>query len=146
MINSITGKCSYYPIAGKDVCVGVSVGDIEFIVFISLSTRRQLDREVKKKNEKSKLFIHLLHKEDRMQLFGFYTDREREVFLKLIKVKGVGEKTALRILSIEADDLMKSIERRDQGRLTEIEGVGLKIGSSIIGLLGGGVKKINNVL
>jgi Holliday junction DNA helicase RuvA subunit len=141
MINSITGKCSYYNVTGKDVCVCVSVGDIEFIVFISIFTRRQLDREVKKKNEKSKLFIHLLHKEDRMQLFGFYTEKEREVFLKLIKVKGVGEKTALRILSIDVEDLMKSIERGDQGRLTEIEGVGLKTAASIVDLLGRKVKE-----
>lgn len=79
------------------------------------------------------LRIHTHVREDVLQLFGFATALEHELFERLIGVNGVGPKLALAILSgIESADLGRAIRGNDLGRLTAIPGVGRKTAERLI--------------
>ncbi len=74
------------------------------------------------------LYIHTHLREDALQLFGFQEPRDRQVFLLLNGVAGIGPKLAVNILSgIPADELIQAIRDGDQLRLISIPGVGKKL-------------------
>jgi Holliday junction DNA helicase RuvA len=73
------------------------------------------------------LFIHTHVREDSLQLFGFRTKAEKDLFLKLTSISGVGPKLAVTILSgMPVAELIQVIGAGDAGRLTAIPGVGRK--------------------
>lgn len=73
------------------------------------------------------LLTHLIVREDAMILFGFIDEQEKELFLKMIEVNGVGPKMAQRILSsVTPGDLLAMIAREDKSSLSKIKGVGKK--------------------
>jgi Holliday junction DNA helicase RuvA len=79
------------------------------------------------------LNIHTHVREDAIQLFGFRTVGEKEMFLLLTGVNGVGPKLALGILSgISPDELRQAIVRQDYVRLKNVPGVGKKIADRIV--------------
>lgn len=79
------------------------------------------------------LHIHTHVREDALQLFGFRTVDERELFLMLITVNGVGPRLAVAILSgINPDELRQVLMNRDHRRLQAIPGVGRKIAERIV--------------
>lgn len=79
------------------------------------------------------LRIHTHVREDAIQLFGFRTSREKELFLKLTSVSGIGPKLAITILSgMPAADLIPAIRSNDLARLTSIPGVGRKTAERIV--------------
>ena len=79
------------------------------------------------------LYTHLTVRDDAHLLFGFATERERQLFRTLIKVNGVGPKMALTILSgIETDDFTRCIRDADAERLTRLPGVGKKTAERLI--------------
>jgi holliday junction DNA helicase RuvA len=79
------------------------------------------------------LRIHTHVREDAIQLFGFVTVLELELFLKLIGVNGIGPKVGLAILSgIESAELVRAIRQSDLARLTKIPGVGRKTAERLI--------------
>lgn len=79
------------------------------------------------------LHTYLSVRDDGISLYGFYTKEERNMFLKLITINGVGPKAALGILSgIELNDLMSAIMTADIKRLSKIKGVGKKTAERII--------------
>ena len=72
------------------------------------------------------------------RLYGFLTDEEKRVFLKLIDVKDIGPSKALNILStIPVDELARVVEKGDYERLSQVPGIGKKTAMRIIGELGG---------
>jgi Holliday junction DNA helicase RuvA len=74
------------------------------------------------------LYIHTHLREDALQLFGFQEPRDKQVFLLLNSVAGIGPKLALNILSgIPAEELVQAIRDGDQLRLVSIPGVGKKL-------------------
>ncbi len=74
------------------------------------------------------LYIHTHLREDALQLFGFQEPRDKQVFLLLNGVAGIGPKLAVNILSgIPADELIQAIRDGDQLRLISIPGVGKKL-------------------
>ncbi len=76
---------------------------------------------------------HLIVREDEMSLYGFYDKFEREIFLKLIMVNGVGPKVAINILSsVSAEDLSFAIATQNGAVLKNIKGVGAKIRERIM--------------
>ena len=84
---------------------------------------------------KQKILLHTyLHvREDALDLYGFYSTLEREVFLLLIGISGIGPKLAITILSgILPDELKDKIVSGDIGSLTSIPGVGAKTAKRII--------------
>lgn len=73
------------------------------------------------------LFTHLLVREDAHLLYGFATDQERQLFRQLLRVNGVGARTALAILSgLSAQELQHAVAAQDTGRLIRIPGIGKK--------------------
>ena len=79
------------------------------------------------------LFTHLLVREDAQILYGFATERERELFRTLLKVRGVGAKIGLAILSsMSAGDFERCIEYEDTTALSKIPGIGKKTAERLI--------------
>jgi len=86
-----------------------------------------------KKGEKGKVFTHLNVREDAMDLYGFGTQEELNLFQQLISVTGVGPKAALSILSTSTPaNLALSIITGDEKALTCAPGVGKKIAQRVI--------------
>lgn len=78
------------------------------------------------------LRVHTHVREDALQLFGFSTPLEQQLFERLIAISGIGPKLALAVLSgIEPADLVRAVQAGDVGRLTLIPGVGKKTAERI---------------
>jgi len=83
--------------------------------------------------EKVVLLTHLTVREDAHILFGFGTAEERNVFKQLVKITGVGARTALSILSgMSVADLVQAITLQEAGRLTKIPGIGKKTAERLL--------------
>lgn len=79
------------------------------------------------------LFIHMSVKEDSHLLFGFLTESERSLFRALIRVSGVGAKTALAVLSgASVDELARLVQTGDVASLKRLPGVGQKTAERLI--------------
>lgn len=79
------------------------------------------------------LYTYMAVREDGVFLYGFYSKEEKNVFLKLITINGVGPKAAIGILSgIEIYDLMRAIMTSDIKTLSKIKGVGKKTAERIV--------------
>ncbi len=99
-------------------CQGVG-----YEVDVPMSTLYQLP-EV---NQQITLLTHFQVREDAQQLFGFATETEREAFRALIKISGVGSRTALAVLSgMSVNELAQAIAMQEAGRLTQVPGIGKK--------------------
>ena len=101
---------------------------IGYEVIVPLSTFYALPGE----NEKVGLHIYTHVREDAFILFGFHTPLEKEIFLLLISVSGIGPKLATNILSgIGPQELLEAIARGDGPRLQSIPGIGKKTAERI---------------
>lgn len=79
------------------------------------------------------LYIHTHVRDDALMLFGFWTERERRLFERLIAVSGIGPKLAQTILSgMMPDDLITALASADARRLNSIPGVGKKTAERMI--------------
>ena len=79
------------------------------------------------------LRVHTHVREDALQLFGFLTVLEEQLFRRLIGISGIGPKLALAVLSgIDASELIHSIQSGDVARLTRIPGIGKKTAERIV--------------
>ena len=79
------------------------------------------------------LYLHLAIREDAHVLFGFASAAERASFRQLIKITGIGARTALGILSgLSSDDLQQAIAQQDVSRLTSIPGIGKKTAERLV--------------
>ena len=83
--------------------------------------------------EVAELYTYLQVKEDGITLFGFESTREKELFLKLISVSGVGPKMGIAVLSgMSADEFATAIATADAKRLAAVKGMGKKTAEKII--------------
>jgi holliday junction DNA helicase RuvA len=83
--------------------------------------------------EKVVLLTHLAVREDAHLLYGFGTAEERNVFKQLIRISGVGARTALSILSgMSVADLAQAITLQEAGRLTRVPGIGKKTAERLL--------------
>lgn len=125
MYNYIIGKIT-------DKMEGILVlenNNIGYEVFASNYTLRTLEHE----EGEVKVYIYYHQKEDAVALYGFCDKNERDIFLKLISVSGVGPKGAMAILSnIKPDDLCKVIAKQDLGALSSVKGVGKKTAERLL--------------
>ena len=79
------------------------------------------------------LRVHTHVREDALQLYGFLTDLERQLFERLIAISGIGPKLAIAVLSgMDPRDLVTAVQRADVARLTGIPGVGKKTAERIV--------------
>ncbi len=107
----------------------VDVGGVGYEIFVPLSTFYTLPEE----DENICLLIYTHVKEDALKLFGFLTDGEKQLFIKLISVSGIGPKLGLNILSgIESTELMNAVRNGDTARICAIPGVGKKMAARMI--------------
>jgi holliday junction DNA helicase RuvA len=107
----------------------VDVGGVGYQVFIPLNVFYGLP-EI---GARVTLYIHTHLREDALQLFGFQEATEKQVFLLLNSVAGIGPKLAINILSgIPAEELAQAIKEEDQLRLVSIPGVGKKLAERMI--------------
>lgn len=101
---------------------------VGYKVNISLNAYSKIERK-----ENIKIFTHLIVREDAQILYGFYSTLEREIFLKLITVNGVGPSTAMMMISsMEVDEIIQAISEADAKKLQKIKGVGVKTAQRII--------------
>ena len=78
-----------------------------------------------------RIYTHV--REDALQLYGFKTTRERELFLRLISVSGIGPKLAITLLSgMSADEMIASIRTNNIAKLTLIPGIGRKTAERLV--------------
>jgi holliday junction DNA helicase RuvA len=83
--------------------------------------------------ERVTLLTHFVVREDAQQLFAFLTDEERATFRLLIKISGVGPRTALGILSgLSVHDLAGAVARQEGGRLQKVPGIGKKTAERLL--------------
>ena len=109
--------------------VVVDVGGVGYEVTIPLSTFYELEDL----GSKVQLRIYTHVREDALQLFGFKTTRERELFMRLITVSGIGPALGIKLLSgMSADEMIASIRTDNLARLTLIPGVGRKTAERLV--------------
>ena len=83
--------------------------------------------------EKVALLTHFVVREDAQILYGFATPAEREAFRQLIKITGVGPRTALGILSgMSVQDLAQAVTAQEVGRLVKVPGIGKKTAERLL--------------
>ena len=83
--------------------------------------------------ERVTLWTHLVVREDAHLLFGFGSDSERRAFRQLLKITGVGARTALSVLSgLSVAELAQAVTMQESGRLTKIPGIGKKTAERLL--------------
>ena len=105
-------------------------GGFGYSVLISLGTFSQLQKDGE---EFVKLYLYHHLREEEEAFFGFYDKNERELFVQLISVSGIGPNSARMMLSsLSADELRAAIVAQDANKLKGIKGIGLKTAQRII--------------
>ncbi|MBF9253526.1 Holliday junction branch migration protein RuvA [Pontibacter sp. 172403-2] len=124
MIAYIDGKLAY-----KDpTYVIIDVHGVGYQIKIPLSTYSALPA-----GERCKLQTYLHIKEDAHTLYGFTTAAEKEIFLLLISISGVGPNTGLMILSsLSVDEIQQAIVREDVRTIQQVKGIGAKTAQRVI--------------
>lgn len=107
----------------------VDVGGIGYEIDVPMSTFYNLPAN----GERITLYTHLTIREDAHLLYGFGTDAERQAFRQLLKVSGIGAKTALSVLSgMSVTDLANAIAAQETGRITKVPGIGKKTAERLL--------------
>lgn len=107
----------------------VDVSGVGYEVNIPLST--YYDLADTGSNVQLRIYTHV--KEDALQLYGFKTARERELFINFISVSGIGPRLGIALLSnMNADELIQSIKNNNLARLTSIPGIGRKTAERLV--------------
>ncbi len=107
----------------------VDVGGVAYEVDVPMSTFYNLGAV----GERVTLLTHLVVREDAHLLFGFGTAAERNAFRELIRISGVGARTALAVLSgLSVEELAQAVTLQESGRLTRIPGIGKKTAERLL--------------
>ncbi|MEZ5330676.1 MAG: Holliday junction branch migration protein RuvA [Thermoanaerobaculia bacterium] len=109
----------------------LEVGGVGYQLHVPLSTFYELQKRGAERP--IELFVHTHVREDALELYGFWTERERTLFEKLIAVSGIGPRLARVILSgMAPDDLLAAIAGGDVARLSTIPGIGKKTADRMV--------------
>ena len=107
----------------------IDVGGVGYDVTIPLSTFYELGEA----GSEVSLRVYTHVREDAIQLFGFKSIRERDLFLRLISVQGIGPKLAITMLSgMSADEMISAIRTNNTLRIKSIPGVGQKTAERVV--------------
>ena len=107
----------------------VDCNDVGYEVGVPMSTFYNLPAT----GERVTLLTHMVVREDAQLLYGFGTTQERELFRELIKISGIGARTALAILSgMSVNDLAQAVTLQEVGRLTRVPGIGKKTAERLL--------------
>ncbi|MFP5410218.1 MAG: Holliday junction branch migration protein RuvA [Gammaproteobacteria bacterium] len=125
MIGRITGTLA----AKQPPQVLVDVGGVGYEIDVPMSTFYNLPAI----GEKVSLLTHLAIREDAHLLYGFGSETERAAFRELLKVSGIGAKTALSVLSgLSVNDLAAAIAAQDAARIVKVPGIGKKTAERLL--------------
>ena len=125
MIDSIKGIL----VKKNPTSVIIDIGGIRLGVPITLATFEKIPDP----NQAVELLTYLHVREDIMELYGFYDDHERDVFMQLNSISGIGPRSAMNILSgTNPIEFKKKIIDSDVASLTSIPGIGTKTAKRII--------------
>jgi Holliday junction DNA helicase RuvA len=125
MIGRITGTL----IEKSPPTVCVDVNGVGYDVDVPMSTLYALPET----GARVSLYTHLTVREDAHLLYGFATTGERSAFRELVKVSGIGARTALAVLSgLSVADLAQAITLQESGRLTRVPGIGKKTAERLL--------------
>ena len=125
MIGYLTGKI----VGKKPTNILLDVNGVGYSVNISITTFEKLPSQ----NEIVSLYIYTSVKEDAIDLYGFSTATEKEMFELLIGVNGIGPKLAQSLLSgIEVDELRHAIDEGNLSRITAVPGIGRKTAERLL--------------
>jgi Holliday junction DNA helicase RuvA len=125
MIALLTGRLAFK----APTHVAVDVHGVGYEVFIPLSTYYNLANI----GDALTLSIHTHVREDAIQLFGFSTQQEKDAFVLLMSVSGIGPKSALGILSaLPVPDLVSAIQSGDVEKLESVPGIGKKSAGRLV--------------
>jgi len=125
VIGKVTGKL----VAKNPPQVMVDVGGIGYELDVPMSTFYNLPAT----GEAVSLFTHLAVREDAHTLYGFGSQEERSAFRQLIRISGVGARTALSVLSgLSVAELAQSVVMQDAARLTKVPGIGKKTAERLL--------------
>ncbi len=125
MIGRLSGQ-----LAGKaPPQVLVDVGGVGYEVDVPMSTFFNLPEL----GQRVVLLTHFVVREDAQVLFGFLTAAERDAFRLLVKISGVGPRTALSVLSgLSVAELAQAVSRQDGARLVKVPGIGKKTAERLL--------------
>jgi Holliday junction DNA helicase RuvA len=125
MIGRITGTL----LEKTPPTVCIDVGGVGYEIDVPVSTLYNLPET----GAQATLFTHLAVREDAHILYGFSSVRVRSAFRSLIKVTGIGARTALAVLSgMTVDELASAITQQETGRLTRVPGIGKKTAERLL--------------
>ncbi|MBO5240225.1 MAG: Holliday junction branch migration protein RuvA [Clostridia bacterium] len=106
----------------------IEVGGVGYELYCSGGAFRKITV-----GERVELYTYLQVKEDGITLFGFASPKEKELFLKVISVSGVGPKMGIAILTgLSADEFTRAIATADVKRLSAVKGLGKKTAEKIV--------------
>jgi holliday junction DNA helicase RuvA len=109
--------------------ITVDAGGIGYEIDVPMSTFYNLPAA----GERVSLHTHLVVREDAHLMFGFLTEDERAMFRQLLKISGVGARTALAILSgLSVGEIAQAVVMQDAGRLVKIPGIGKKTAERLL--------------
>ena len=107
----------------------VDVHGVGYEIDVPMSTFYQLPAN----GSEVTLYTHLIVREDAHQLYGFASEQERHVFRQLLKISGVGARTALSVLSgMSVSELCVAVSAQDSGRLIKVPGIGRKTAERLL--------------
>lgn len=125
MIGKLTGML----LEKRPPMVMVDVNGVAYELDVPMNTLYQLPAT----GSRVTLYTHLVVREDAHLLFGFATEEERAAFRQLLKVNGVGARTALAVLSgMSVQDLSHAVAAQDAARLIRIPGIGKKTAERLL--------------
>ncbi len=111
----------------KSVVVLTSSG-VGYKVFLTQESLKNLE-----KKEEVSFFVHLAVKEDSLELYGFKTQEELELFELLIGISGIGPKVGLNIISLDSPEKISSVILNEDAKyITQVSGIGLKTAQKIV--------------
>lgn len=125
MIGRVTGRL----LTKQPPQITVDVNGIGYEIDVPMSTLYQLPAT----GAEVTLFTQLIVREDAHLLYGFATEAERALFRQLIKISGIGARTALSVLSgLSVAELREAVRSQDIARMTKIPGIGKKTAERLL--------------
>jgi Holliday junction DNA helicase RuvA len=107
----------------------IDVHGVGYEVDVPMSTFYNLPAS----GEKVTLLTHFIVREDGQFLYGFASEDERYAFRQLVKISGIGARTALSVLSgLSVSDLAQAVARQESGRLVKVPGIGKKTAERLL--------------
>lgn len=124
MINFIRGRV----LSKNDNILVLDVNGVGFSIFLTKNTIDKIEI-----GKEYSFFTYFAVKEDRFELYGFENEKEKEIFLSLISVQSIGEKSAMNILStLGYDNLIDALQRGEHTPFLSVKGIGDKTAKRIV--------------